>query len=84
MFKGTALRGDPWNKLAPSTSNNGPQGRGGEALDCVECLVYGEGGASKKTGAYFVVLYHSLDNPKAGHLINRRVVGRAKGRHDDP
>ena len=41
-------------------------------------LVFREGVTTRRNGSHSVVLYHSLEYPKADHLINRWVVGRAK------
>ena len=43
-----------------------------------DCLVFREGVTTRKNGSHSVVLYHSLECPKADHFINRWVVGRAK------
>ena len=40
--------------------------------------MFREGVTTRKNGSHSVVLYHSLEYPKADHVINRRVVGRAK------
>ena len=42
------------------------------------CSMFREGVTTRKNGSHSVVLYHSLEYPKADHVINRRVVGRAK------
>ena len=40
--------------------------------------MFREGVTTRKNGSHSVVWYHSVEYPKADHLINRWVVGRAK------
>ena len=71
----TAWGNNPY-KHRVGTMDDSHRGAGTRRGLC-DCLVFREGVTTRKNGSHSVVLYHSLEYPKADHLINKQMGGRA-------
>ena len=82
----TAWGNNPY-KHRVGTMDDSHRGAGTRRGLC-DCLVFREGVTTRKNGSHSVVLYHSLEYPKADHLINKQMGGRAgqvpEGRETTP